>query len=214
MSLVERITALAQAIGADIKQLVTSVDQGFSGIVPQPSAGFRALRRYGAFGRITQLGGDPFPLPANALFPTPIYLNERATISQLYVQLTTGAVGANMKFALYRSNKNGGLGSKVYESANVPASAPGLLSVSMVNTTLDGGLYFLCVLFSAAVTIVVNANMAGFFLFGIGSSGVGETAPVYVLEAYPSSLPSDLSLTAPSAHLLPSFPEVYWTVSK
>lgn len=220
----EKIAELGAFINDDSRAYIKSngsyyktMDQATSGVLrelaPPKSVGLRASRYYGAVGRNELAGTLDYPMPAGTVIPAPIYLPRRATIESLALSVSAGAPGALLKLALYHTNDAGGLGHKIYETGDLAASGSGVIGVSGVGITLEAGMYFLCAIANASITIKVRSNVMLAELFGSSTPDSTEFLPIYSLYAYPPQLPANASDVTPNAYLAAFCPEVHWAVS-
>jgi hypothetical protein len=87
---------------------------------------------------------------ADRLLAIPYIPANTFTCSSLYINVTTGAVGANARILIYSDN-NGTPGTKIYESANLSCSTTGIKSVATNQTFVAGTTYWLGVYNSAII---------------------------------------------------------------
>lgn len=119
---------------------------------------------------------------ADLLYAVPIYVAQRATISDLMLRVTTGVAG-NAKVGIYDSVA-GGPGARLAELAT-PAStgtAATVVAALTANITLNPGLYWLAAIFSAAPSCTTISS-SDQFIVGL----VGGTSAVDVFAASSSN---------------------------
>lgn len=188
-------------------------------VVERPSAlnyaihpGLRPGRLYGFAGRNTLLGLQDVPVSANVLYPVPIRLAHRKTISTVGVRVSAALSGQNLRLALF-ANDNGLPGARIWQSGDLSTGTAGDKQVTGLSITLEPGFYFLGVVASGGVTLSW-ACVAGLEeIFGRPSSVSLDVLPLYAMAV--TAIPADLTGVAPGAYanLSNYLPDVYFGVS-
>lgn len=194
MALNDGITALAQAIGADVKTLTDAIDAlGGGGGSPLLTYGYLKItpNRHAHAWNYAQIQSNAFT-EYQRFRAVQLRLAVANTFSTAITEVGTAAEGAVIRMGIYASNPATGLpGSLFADLGTVDASTTGLKNLTLTgNLTIPAGLYWM----GSVIQGASGATMAKRYAFtrNDGTSPSGEHGPT---NAYGHMLPTMSNVT-------------------
>lgn len=196
MTLEQRLTAIAQAIGADIKALFAAPGGARGVHVPEPVIAGAYTNAAVNAGALTTLA-----MAANRLDFIPFVPMRNVTVSELAVEVTTAVASSQARVGIYDSTAGGLPGNLLTgQGTALDGAAVGAKTSAVANVTLlAGATYWLAVHASSTQTLRAMALAS---VMSLGAAATGTA--VYSLRRATVTFASGLPATAPATTLTSS----------
>lgn len=157
-------------------------------VVSPPHPGIGSGRFY--FGVAPQQPLTTEALIAGVAIVSPIFIPHRQTFGRLGFEITTAATGTNIQVAIYAVSAGLASGAPKFFSANHSGGSVGAIEETGLSISLEGGLYWLCILSDGAATVRAFTDYAAAAGFGYDTSNTTANTNPAILTTINPGTPS------------------------
>lgn len=138
-------------------------------------------------------GTSTVTLAINTLYFYPVIIRKSLTFDGIGVNVGTAGTGASPRLGIYGRDSNGLPSNLIIDSGTVDASTTGAKPLTMSNTTLKAGVYWLAILTNVACGITGYSGNPNFYPF-FGSTTINTNVGVGFSKSQTyGALPNSLS---------------------